>query len=407
MPSSLSPTMIDEMHQKILNSLQSMKGNADIFKRVSQAAAQWHNKLEETMDAERAFFGVLDELSRRAYSAPGMNDLGLGFNNLSDCAKGLSEMQQDVARSLKDEVVIPLDARLTADSRTAQRMTKEYNKHCLEQAESIHRAEKELDRVGKRARKSSSDANSMLQLRSAQRIVTEQTHELDALRARTLKRVLTEERSRYARLMAGVLDAFKVQIRQYQRSIPALGAVITVCHPICANPGELPRNFNPMTKRGGEFQPAASQPYNPGLPGRVPVYPPQQPMPHQMQRRSPSPEHAAPPVPHGRPFTPQQNPSLTKHQYVARYPFNGQDQGQLSFAAGHVIECDGDSDDNWQYGHNMITGNQGWFPVNFLDRQQSGSRDEETTGAVELPPVDYDDDGPQLLEADYGDAEDD
>jgi hypothetical protein len=74
----------------------------------------------ETMDAERAFFGVLDELSRRAYSAPGMNDLGLGFNNLSDCAKGLSEMQQDVARSLKDEVVIPLDARLTADSRTAQ-----------------------------------------------------------------------------------------------------------------------------------------------------------------------------------------------------------------------------------------------------------------------------------------------
>jgi hypothetical protein len=71
--------------------------------------------------------------------------------------------------------------------------------------------------VGKRARKSSSDANSMLQLRSAQRIVTEQTHELDALRARTLKRVLTEERSRYARLMAGVLDAFKVQIRQYQR----------------------------------------------------------------------------------------------------------------------------------------------------------------------------------------------
>jgi hypothetical protein len=84
----------------------------------------------------------------------------------------------------------------------------------------------------------------------------------------------------------------------------------------------------------------------------------------------------------------------------------------------------------------MITGNQGWFPVNFLDRQQSGSRDEETTGAVELPPVDYgtctlpcamlndklargswysstmpvsltDDDGPQLLEADYGDAEDD
>jgi hypothetical protein len=84
----------------------------------------------------------------------------------------------------------------------------------------------------------------------------------------------------------------------------------------------------------------------------------------------------------------------------------------------------------------MITGNQGWFPVNFIDRQQSGSRYEETTDAVELPPVVSgtctlrcvmlngklargswysstmrvsltDDDGPQLLEDDFGDAEDD
>lgn len=81
----------------------------------------------------------------------------------------------------------------------------------------IHRAEKDLERLNKRVRKSPADASIMLQLRAAQRIVSEQTQELDALRAHALKRVLTEERGRYARVMGGVLDVFKVQARVYQR----------------------------------------------------------------------------------------------------------------------------------------------------------------------------------------------
>lgn len=57
----------------------------------------------------------------------------------------------------------------------------------------------------------------MMQLRNAQRVIGEQTQELDALRAHTLKRVMTEERSRYAKLMVGILDVLKVQVRHYQR----------------------------------------------------------------------------------------------------------------------------------------------------------------------------------------------
>lgn len=47
------------------------------------------------------------------------------------------------------------------------------------------------------------------------------------------------------------------------------------------------------------------------------------------------------------------NRGLKQHQYVARYPFHGHESGQLSFAAGHVIECEGESDDNWQFGTNL------------------------------------------------------
>lgn len=124
------------------------------------------------------------------------------------------------------------------------------------------------------------------------------------------------------------------------------------------------------------------------------------------------------------------NRGLKQHQYVARYPFHGQESGQLSFAAGHVIECEGESDDNWQFGtnlqvsvylhlhthssstahhfitlcyhlhtvppsfHHCQTGRSGWFPVNFLDVHHHHSQGEvpktaASAGAVALPPVDY------------------
>lgn len=74
----------------------------------------------EALDAQRSFFTVIDAVSQRAYAAPGMSDLGMGFNNLSDCAKGLSELQRDVARSLRDEVILPLEARMSVDARAVQ-----------------------------------------------------------------------------------------------------------------------------------------------------------------------------------------------------------------------------------------------------------------------------------------------
>ena len=83
-------------------------------------------------------------------------------------------------------------------------------------------------------------------MQMAQRSLNEQLQELDALRAHTLKRVMTEERTRYAKLMAGIVDVMKVELKQHQRSAPALTAVMQICLPLCANPGELPDNFNPL-----------------------------------------------------------------------------------------------------------------------------------------------------------------
>ena len=47
--------------------------------------------------------------------------------------------------------------------------------------------------------------------------------ELDALRAHTLTKVMTEERSRYAKVMLAVLDALKTESNYFQRvRIPSL-----------------------------------------------------------------------------------------------------------------------------------------------------------------------------------------
>eukprot|EP00038_Savillea_parva_P013400 m.8241 g.8241 ORF g.8241 m.8241 type:complete len:434 (-) comp2517_c0_seq1:154-1455(-) len=420
----VSPEMIDEMHQKINNSLQVIKSNAELYKRVSQAATQWHDKLQEAVDAQSAFFATLDAVSQKAYAAPGMSNLGMGFNNLSDCARGLGELQRDVARSLADEVVAPLDARVSGDVRNVQRMSKEYNKLCTEQAENIYRAERDVERLEKRVRKGTADNKAIMQLRSAQRAVAEYSMELDALRAHTLRRVLTEERSRYARLMVGVLDALKVQKKACQRSLPALNAVIGVCQPLCANPGELPPDFNPMMKRGGARQPgppqpAAGYPHPMSHPG--PLMGPRGPPPSSMMLRATSPPGVMPPMPpqaHYRPAAENVMAGLKPNQLVAKYPFSSQEPGQLDFAAGHVVEIDGPAHGgNWEYGVNLMTGKAGWFPVSYFHapprppvaRNGGPGGMMHQRGSVNLPPVDYDDDGPAPPRADYdgggGDAD--
>ena len=51
----------------------------------------------------------------------------------------------------------------------------------------------------------------------AQRAIRNQVQELDALRAHTLTKVMTEERSRYAKVMLAVLDALKTESNYFQR----------------------------------------------------------------------------------------------------------------------------------------------------------------------------------------------
>ena len=54
-------------------------------------------------------------------------------------------------------------------------------------------------------------------LPQAQRAIRNQVQELDALRAHTLTKVMTEERSRYAKVMLAVLDALKTESNYFQR----------------------------------------------------------------------------------------------------------------------------------------------------------------------------------------------
>ena len=46
---------------------------------------------------------------------------GRGFNNLTDCSRGLIELQREVQRSLADEIVIPITSRINVDMRNVQR----------------------------------------------------------------------------------------------------------------------------------------------------------------------------------------------------------------------------------------------------------------------------------------------
>eukprot|EP00041_Stephanoeca_diplocostata_P024931 m.642142 g.642142 ORF g.642142 m.642142 type:complete len:283 (-) comp22635_c0_seq10:797-1645(-) len=224
--SPITQSSLDELHQMIHRSFQSMKSTNTILQRLTKAAAAWQQKMTETAQAQKVFYSILDEVSNKAHDSPAMADLGVGFNNLSDCAKSLQEMHNDVHRALGDEIVIPMSARIPVDQRNIGRMEKDYTKYCAEQAELIQRAEKALDKASKRARRNTADARVVSQAQAAQRNLNDQVTELDALRAHTLKRVLTEERGRYAKLMGGVLDVLKVESKRLQRSTPALQVCI-------------------------------------------------------------------------------------------------------------------------------------------------------------------------------------
>ncbi len=51
---------------------------------------------------------------------------------------------------------------------------------------------------------------------------------------------------------------------------------------------------------------------------------------------------------------------------MRRHAYRAKEAGQLSLSAGDVIECDGDPDDNWQYGHNRTTGEYDESTVAFI-----------------------------------------
>lgn len=76
--------------------------------------------LADAIDAQADFFAALDAVAHKAHAAPGMSELGVGLNNVADCARGLGELQRDVQRSLSDEVIVPLGARIPVDARNIQ-----------------------------------------------------------------------------------------------------------------------------------------------------------------------------------------------------------------------------------------------------------------------------------------------
>ena len=76
--------------------------------------------------------------------------IGRGFNNLTDCSRGLIELQREVQRSLADEIVIPMSSRMNVDMRNVQRLEKDYMKQCTQQVELINKTEKEIEKWQKK-----------------------------------------------------------------------------------------------------------------------------------------------------------------------------------------------------------------------------------------------------------------
>ena len=58
---------------------------------------------------------------------------------------------------------------------------------------------------------------------------------------------------------------------------------------------------------------------------------------------------------------------LPANHFRAKFAFEAEDEGQITFAPGDVIVVDGLPEDNWQYGTCRTTGELGWFPANYLD----------------------------------------
>ena len=179
------------------------------------------------------------------------------------------------------------------------------------------------------------------------------------------------------------------------QSVPALDAVIRFCEPICFQPNKLPNHFSPLTKRGGPAKNSMMvRGHGPspmmnggggfsgpapmgqisgggssvGYPGAMRVLPPGRPPMQTMNSGLADNSMMAPPYQQQQQY---QGPplGLGPDQYRAKYPFHGQDTGQLSFGTGEIITVEGSPEDNWQYGHSSSQGKSGWFPVNYLERK--------------------------------------
>eukprot|EP00039_Didymoeca_costata_P030439 m.29547 g.29547 ORF g.29547 m.29547 type:complete len:418 (+) comp8115_c0_seq1:192-1445(+) len=408
---------VDEVHMKIMQSFQAMKSSAANLKQIEVAGIAYHTKLKEAGEAAGKFFGAVEMMSHRAMESSGMANIGYGFRNVSNCASTLHDMHQEYLRAMAESVILPISNTQPVDQRNLQTMQKQYEKYCKQYLDEQRRAEKELDKWAKKARRNADRVVSS-NLANAQQNLSDRVADLSALRMYSLRQALTEERRRYVVLLEGLLDILKVQRAYSSQSVEPLNNCITTCEPLCQNPNVLPPDFDIGLKRGdrmeygfardrfgfsiksppmspterGMMRPSMRRPfehqtYNPNFRGRgggsgyqrnpgLVKTGSNRPMVAPWESRSHGDvlsEHFADSrndMDDARSLPPGadiKSNDLPKDHYKVVHGFSATEPGQLSLSMGDVVEVDGEPEDEWIYGRNNGTGKSGWFPASYIN----------------------------------------
>eukprot|EP00050_Salpingoeca_kvevrii_P007408 m.296045 g.296045 ORF g.296045 m.296045 type:complete len:354 (-) comp13311_c0_seq1:103-1164(-) len=346
----------DDSHQRIGQSLNNMRAMAPLMRKIEQAAIVWQRQYQASIDAAAKFYEAVEELVvSNSDRTPGVRELHESLTTFLEVTRHVDMMQKDVSRCIGEDIILPLSSRIASDQRTTQRLEKEYDKYSRQYVDEVKKAEKELEKWAKKARKMAANGYATANLSAAKQNVADRMHDLEQMRNHTLNQCILEEQRRYATLLAGINEYMKTtmytctqSIDQYKRGIDTIYSSASIA----------------MRQRNE----------------RAPRPMSQAPMPRPSLVAAAMNQHGGAPA--------QEFRGMGVNQYRAKFDFDAAESGQLTLKMGDIITIEGDVDNNWQYGTNMRTQESGWFPANYIGRPQMDSVS-AWSDSPRLPTVDY------------------
>lgn len=325
------------------------------LKSLVTAAKVYHEAMQTTVAASEHFARLLGSIGAKAANLPG------AVRKLGDCMKEMGSGYQQICTqygewmsSLNTDFIVPLDTKLTAESKSLSAMRKAYKLDSANRQLLVDKTSKKLKSLEKKKKPSREQLEKEGQLKQ---VVSDYTQQLHSTRVEGLRKALLEERKLYCFVVDHLCSTIHNEIALNALSHQVLSTKVIDWSSLCSSPNELPTEsaillVDPRSPRA--FPVSQSGDQTDGLYASG-----------QLRRIGTGSQHSdgsstAPPG-HSR-------ARRTSCRVRALYPHQGTSPGQLEFSVGDLIDAIDDPQDGWQYGENTRTGKDGWFPMQYVDR---------------------------------------